>query len=96
MKDKVFELADGHGEVKRSIKKMEFGSLLLEPMATIGKHAHKDAEDFKHSEIYITFSKDIRVNGKWRFIAVCRNAEHYACNISRKKWRKIFFLKLWW
>lgn len=96
MKDIVYNLASGHGKIKRSIQKMEFGTLVLEPFVTIGKHAHRDDNGFKHCEIYLIFSRNIHINGKYRLISVCRNSEHRAINVSRTKKGKIHFLKLWW
>lgn len=96
MRDVVYNLARGYGKIKRSTQKIEFGTLVLAPFAFIGKHAHKDGKKFKHCEIYLTFSRKIRVNGKYRLISICRNAEHEAVNVSSTKKGKIFFLKLWW
>lgn len=96
MRDSAYNLAGGRGKIERSIQKAEFGTLVLGPSKTIGKHAHKDAKGFKHCEVYLIFSRNIHVNGKYRLISVCRNSEHEAVNVSRTKKGKIHFLKLWW
>ena len=96
MKDKLQNLAGGYGEIKRSVFKIEFGTLVLEPCATIGKHDHKDEGGFRHCEIYFSLSPHIRINGRKKKFAVCRNSSHFAKNDSRRFFAKIVFVKIWW
>lgn len=104
MKDVVSNLAGGQGKVTRYTKKlklgnffkMEFGILVLDPLAIIGPHEHKDKKRWRHCEIYFALSKMIYVNVRRKIISVCRNSVHKAANFSSKKKGRIFFLQLWW
>lgn len=99
-KEILYRLAGGYGRVIRYSKliafgnlKVDLGMLILDPFATIGKHAHYGK---RHCEIYITFSRNIVVNKLHTLISVCHEAEHEAENLSRRKRGVIIFVKLWW
>lgn len=103
-KDLVYNLAGGKGKVTRYTKRlklgnfleMEFGMLVLDPLAIIGPHEHKDKNGRRHCEIYFALSKMIYVNVRRKIISICRNSVHKAANFSSTKKGRIFFLKLWW
>ena len=103
MKEVIQDLAGGQGKCVRSIHKLnlgllklEFGRIVLDPGAKIGKHGHWDKGKSKHFEIYVTFSPIIWVNGWLRRISICRNAEHEAENMSDGKKGSLYFIKVWW
>ncbi len=104
MRDIVNDLAGGKGKVTRYIIKLkcgnffktEFGILVLDPLAIIGEHSHKDVDGWRHCEIYFAVSRMIYVNVKRKVFSVCRNSKHKAANFSTTKKGVIIFLKLWW
>ena len=103
MKEVIQNLAGGRGKCVRSIHKLnvglvkvEFGKIVLDPGCKIGKHGHWDEENWKHCEVYVTFSPIIWVNGWQRRISICRNAEHEAENMSEERRGCLHFAKVWW
>ncbi len=99
-KEILYRLAGGYGRVVRYSKlfafrnlKVDAGMLILDPLATVGRHAHKER---RHCEIYVTFSRNIVVNKLHTLISVCHEAEHEAENLSCQKHGVIVFVKLWW
>ena len=87
-------LRGGNGIVVTHTKKVfgiYFIKLDLRPESTIGEHFHMG-----DSEIYLTFSRNIRFceSKKWRLFNFCKKGyAHSAANLSKEKNARIWAVK---